>query len=94
MKSADPLVAFDQAIGEVIRRYVPTTVFRSRSGDTQWFDASYLRAYDAKQTAYRARCRASNADHWGQFVLARAELYSHHKMVLQGSGIMNVPRIL
>ena len=29
--------------------------------------------YDAKQTAYRAWCRARNADHWGQFVLARVE---------------------
>ena len=27
MKSADPLVAFDRATGEVIGRYVPTTVF-------------------------------------------------------------------
>ena len=39
LKSADPLVAFDRAIGEVICRYVPTTVLRSRSGDIQWFDA-------------------------------------------------------
>ena len=31
LKSADSLVAFDRAIGEVIGRYVPTTVFRSRS---------------------------------------------------------------
>ena len=54
LKSADPLVAFDRAIGEVIGRYVPTTVLRSRSGDKQWFYASCLRAYDARQTAYRA----------------------------------------
>ena len=31
LKSADPLVAFDRAIG----RYVPATVLRSRSGDKQ-----------------------------------------------------------
>ena len=31
-KSADTLVAFDRAIGEVIGWYVPTTVLRSRSG--------------------------------------------------------------
>ena len=73
LKSADPLVAFDRAIGEVIGRYVPTTVLRSISGDNQWFDSSGQRAYDAKQTAYRARCRTRNAEHWGQFVLARAE---------------------
>ena len=30
---SDPSVAFDRAIGEVIGRYVPTTVLRSRSGD-------------------------------------------------------------
>ena len=40
LKSADPLVAFDRAIGEVIGRYIPTTVLRSRSGDKQWSDAS------------------------------------------------------
>ena len=40
LKSADTLVAFDRAIGEVIGWYVPTTVLRSRSGDKQWFDAS------------------------------------------------------
>ena len=35
LKSADPLVAFDRAIGEVIGRYVPTTVLRGTSGDEQ-----------------------------------------------------------
>ena len=73
LKSADPLVAFDRAIGEVIGRYVPKTVLQSRSGDKQWFEASCQRAYDAKQTAYRAWCRAHNAEHWDQFVLVRAE---------------------
>ena len=29
--------------------------------------------YDAKQTAYHAWRRARNAEHWGKFVLARAE---------------------
>ena len=33
LKSADPLDAFDRAIGEVIGRLVPTTVLRCRSGD-------------------------------------------------------------
>ena len=36
LKSADPLVAFGRAIGEVIGGYVPTTVLRDRSGDKQW----------------------------------------------------------
>ena len=43
--SADPLVTFDRAIGQVIGWYVPTTVLHSRSGDKQWFDASCRRAY-------------------------------------------------
>ena len=54
LKSADPLVAFDRAIGEVTGRYVPTTILHRKSGDKQWFDASCQRAYGAKQTAYRA----------------------------------------
>ena len=44
-----------------------------RSGDKQWFDASCRRAYNAKQTAYRAWCTAHYNDHLGQFVLARIE---------------------
>ena len=71
--SADSLDAFNRAVGEVIDRLVPTNVFRSRSGDKQWIDASCRRAYDAKQTAYHAWCRARSTDHWGRFVLARAE---------------------
>ena len=50
-----------------------TTVLRNRPGDKQWFDASCRRAYDAKQTVYRAWCRAHNPVHWGQFELAHAE---------------------
>ena len=73
LKSADALVAFDRAIAEVIGRYVPTTVLRSRSGDKQWCDASCQKAYDAKQTAYRVWCRSRNAEHSGQFVLVCAE---------------------
>ena len=66
LKSVDPLVDFNRAIGEVIGRYVLTTFFRSRSGDKHWFHASCRRAHDAQQTAYRACCRARNAEHWGQ----------------------------
>ena len=62
LKSADPLVVFDRAIGEVIGRYVATTVLRSRSGDKQWFNASCRRAYDAKQTACCAWCRSRTSD--------------------------------
>ena len=71
--AAGPLVAFDRAFGEVIGRYVPTTVLHSRSGDMQWCGASCRRAYNAKHTAYRAWCKASTAEHWSQIVLARAE---------------------
>ena len=65
LKSADPLVAFDRANGEVIGGYDPTTVLHCRSGDKQLFGSSCRRAYDAKQTAYRAWCRAGNAEHLG-----------------------------
>ena len=53
-KSADPLVALDRAIGQVLGRYVPSTVLRNRSRDKQWFDASCRRAYDGKQIAHRS----------------------------------------
>ena len=46
---------------------------KSVSGDKQWFDASCRREYDAKQTVYRAWCRARDADHWSQFELASIE---------------------
>ena len=59
-----------------IGRLVPTVVLRRRSGDKQWFDASCWRAYDAKQSAYHAWCRAHSADHWNRFALARAEAQS------------------
>ena len=35
LRSADPLVELDRAIGEVTGRYVPTTVSHRRSGDEQ-----------------------------------------------------------
>ena len=72
--------------------YVPTTVLRSRFVDKQWFDASCRRAYDAKHTAYRAWCSARNAEHRGQFVLARAR--PRWSMVLHDSCIMSAPGIL
>ena len=56
LKSADPLVPFDRAVGEVIGRYVPTTVSLSISGDKQWFDVSCRRDYNAKQALNRAWC--------------------------------------
>ena len=45
LKLAEPSVAFDRAISEVIARYVPTTALHSRSGDKQWFDASWVYGY-------------------------------------------------
>ena len=92
LKSADPLEAFERAISEVVGRFVSTTILRSRFGDKQLFDASCRRAYDAKQTGYHAWCRARSADHWGRFVLARAEAQRVY-MVLQGRHIINAPGI-
>ena len=54
MRPADPLNAFDRAIGGVIGRFVPTTVLLSRSGHKQWFQASCRRVYDVKLSAYCA----------------------------------------
>ena len=81
LRSADPLVEFDRAIGEVTGMYVPTTVLHSRSGDKQWFDAR--RAHNAKQTAYSAWCRARNAEHWVNLCLL--VLRPRGSMVLQKS---------
>ena len=63
----------EQLVRSLVGMFLPTTVLLSRSRDKQWFDASCWRAYDAKQTVYRAWCRARNAEHLGQFVLSRAE---------------------
>ena len=46
---------------------------QGESGEKQLFDASCRIAYDAKQTAYNAWCRAHSADHRDRFVLARGE---------------------
>ena len=46
LKSADPLVALDRAICEVICRLVPTIVFHCESGDKKWFDAGCERDSD------------------------------------------------
>ena len=92
LKSADPLHSFDRAIGEVICRLVPTTVLRGRSGDKQLLDGSCRRAYDAKQTAYHAWCRARSADHLGRFVGAPAEV--QRVFGDARSLIMNAPGIL
>ena len=81
-----------EPIGEVIGWLVSTTVLCSRSVDRQWFDASCRSPYDAKQTAYHAWCRARSADHWGRFVLARAEMMRVY--VAARGHILNAPGIL
>ena len=73
LRSADPLVTFDSAIGEVICRQVHTTVLHRRSGDKQWFDASCRRPYDPKQTAYRAWCRVE-MDRMSKFAYPRMRI--------------------
>ena len=69
LKSANPLDAPDRAIGEVIRRFVPTMVLHSRSGNKH----GLMPAAYAKQMAYGAWYIERNAIHWGRFVLARAK---------------------
>ena len=73
MRSADPICALNSAVSEVVSRFLPTTVVRSRSGDKHWFDSNCRRAYDAKQTAYRAWSREHGADLWNQSVHSRTE---------------------
>ena len=62
LRSADPIGALNSAVSEVVSRFVPTTVVRSRFGDKHWFDSNCRRAYDAKQTTYRAWSRKRGAD--------------------------------
>ena len=92
MKSADPSVAFDRTIGEVISRYVHTTVLRNRSGDKQWFDASCRRAYYAKQTLIVPGVEHAMLNIGVNLYL----LVLRHRwsMVQQGSRIMIAPGIL
>ena len=73
LQSADPIGALDSAVSDVVSRFVPTTVVRSRSGDKHWFDSDCRRAYDANQTAYRAWSRERGADLWNQFVISPTE---------------------
>ena len=92
LKSADPLDAFDRAIGEVIGRLVPTTVLRCRSVDKQWFDASCRRAYDAKRLL-----TIPSVEHVVQIIRVDLCLLVRRPrwfMVPQGSYLMNAPGIL
>ena len=43
------------------------------NNNNNWFDSNCPRAYDAKQTAYRAWSRDRGADRWNQFVHSRTE---------------------
>ena len=83
LESADPLFAFQRAIGEGIGRHVPTTVLRNRSGDKQLFDASCRRDYDAKQTAYELCVEHAMRNIWVNLCLL--VLRPKGPMVLQGS---------
>ena len=73
MRSVDPIGALNSAVSEVVSGFILTTVVRSRSGDKHWFDSNCRRAYDAKQTAYRAWSRERGADLWNMFVHSRTE---------------------
>ena len=82
LKLADEWDAFDRAIGEVIVRYVPTTVLHNRSGDKQWFDASCWRSYDAKQTLIMLCVKHAMLNIWVNLFLLM--LRPRGSMVLQG----------
>ena len=86
MRSADPIGALNSAVSEVVSRFVPTTVVRSRSGDNHWFDSNCRRAYDAKQTAYSAWSRERGG-------ISLCTLIPRHSgsMGLQWHLIMSVP---
>ena len=93
LKSADPLDAFDRAIGEVIGRLVPITVLRSRSGDKQWLDASCRR----ELMMLSRLLIMPGVKHAVQIIgvdLCLLVLRPRGSMVLQGSQIMNEPVIL
>ena len=92
LNSADPLVAFDRAIGKVIGKYVPTTVLRSTSGDEQWFDASCQRAYDARRLL-----NVPGVEHVMRNFgvnLCLLVLRPRGSMVLEGNRIMSAPGII
>ena len=74
LRSADPLGALNSALSEVVSQFVPSTMVRSRSGEKHWFDCNCRRAFDAKQTTYRAWSRERGADRWNQFVHSRTEV--------------------
>ena len=73
LRSADPIGALNSAVSEVVSRFIPTMVVRSRSGGKHWFDSNCHRANDAKQTAYRAWSRERGADRWNPFVHSHTE---------------------
>ena len=89
MKSVDSLVAFDRDIGEVIGRYVPTTVLRSRSGDING-----LMPAAGKLMMLNRLLIVPGVEHamWNIGVnLCLLVLRPRGSMVLQGSRIMSTP---
>ena len=89
MRSADPISALNSAVSEVVSRFFPTTVVHSRSGDKHWFDSNCHRAYDAKQTAYRAWSRSM--EQIGEISLCTLILRHSWSMGLQWHLIISVP---
>ena len=90
--SADPLDAFDRAVGEVIGRLVPSTIFRSRSGNKELFDASCRELLMISRQLIM-----SGVEHALQIIgvdLSLLVLRPRGSMVLQGSHIMSTQGIL
>ena len=73
VKADDPVDYLNNLVLDVITKFIPSRVIKVRSRDKPWFDESCRRAFDAKQTAYRAWCRVRSPLLWNAYVVARDE---------------------
>ena len=71
VRAVDPVDRLNTLVADVIARYVPSRMIRIRSRDKPWFDEACRRAFDAKQVAYRAWCRARSPQCWIAYVRLR-----------------------
>ena len=71
IRSVDPVETLDGAVGDIISRRVTKVTLTIRSKDDPWFDHDCRRAFDTKQTAYRAWCRGRRQDLWTSYTRAR-----------------------
>ena len=93
MKSADPLDAFNRAIGQVISRLVFTSVLHSRSGDNN----GLILAAGREFMMLSRMLIMPGVEEPVQIIGVNLNLLivrPRGSMVLQGSHIMNAPGIL